>query len=77
MRAIVVNNRRLPLRRGEQLEDPTDIRTRTAAGELPIAERPRAPFTKQIIAFRIKRTSLVESMDVMNPFAHRAAALEY
>src|SRR4051812_50053952 len=77
MRPVIVHDRRLPFRRREELEHAPHLGPRAAAGELAVAERPRAALAEEVVALGIESSALVEALDVADAVADRRAALEH
>src|SRR4029434_1799590 len=77
MRAVVVDDGRLALAGGKELQYTAQLRPRAAAGQLAVAEGAGAAFAKQIVAFRIERAARIESMDVADALTYRWSALEH
>src|SRR5258708_5953979 len=76
MRTVFVEDGGLTLTLGEQFQHSAHVRPGTPTGQLAVAKRTRTAFAKQIIAFRIKRATRVESLDIVDAVAYRTATLQ-
>ncbi len=76
VRPLLVDDRRLAVALGQDLEHPADVRPGPARGQLAVAERPRPALAEEVVALRVERAVLVESADVGDPVLDGAAPLE-
>ena len=76
VRTLLVEDRRLAVAIGQDLEDLEDVGAGHARGELAVAESAGSPFAEEVIALRIERPALVEAADVGDALLHGPAALE-
>ena len=76
VRPGVVENRRLALALGEQLQHPAHLRAGVAIGQLAVAEGAGAALAKQIIALRVEWPALIEGANIADAIAHGPAPLQ-
>src|SRR5262249_36228860 len=77
MRAVIVDDRRLPLVLGEQLENAAHLGPGAAARQLAVAEGAGAPFAEEVIAVGLELAAVIEVVDVVDALADGAASFEH
>src|SRR5689334_4124878 len=76
MGAIIVEDRRLALARGEQLQDAAYVRPAGTAGQFAVAERAGPAFAEKIVALRLEGAARVEACHITDALPHRRPAFE-
>jgi hypothetical protein len=73
---MLVEDGRLAVAIGQNLQDPQHVGPGIARGELAVAEGAGPPFSEEIVAFRVERAPKVEPADVGHAFLDSAAAFQ-
>jgi hypothetical protein len=76
VRAVVVEDRRLALALGVELEDAADVGAGHAAGELAIGKGAGPALAEEVVALRVVRPAAVEGADVMDPLVDWGPAFQ-
>ena len=76
MRPVFVDDRRLAVTVGEDLQDTGDVGARAARGELAVAESAGAPLAEEVVALGIERSRFIEAADVGDPVLDGPAAFQ-
>ena len=76
VRLGLVDDRRLAVAVGQDLQDPEDVGPGVPAGELAVAEGPRAPFAEEVVALGVEQATAVEPADVGDPVLHVPPSFE-
>ncbi len=72
-----VDDRRLALAVGEQLQNAANVGAGVAVGQFAVAEGAGAAFAEKVVALGVVWAALVEGADVADAVAHRPAALQH
>ena len=76
MRSVLVHDRGATATLDEPFENPFDIRSFHATGQLAVAETARASFAKEIIVLAVERAATIEVAHSGDSFLHGQPAFE-